>query len=349
MNGSQPKISVVMPVYNGQCYLCEAVDSILNQTFSDFEFIIIDDGSTDGTWNILEKYSKQDQRIQIYRNATNLGITKTLNRGLHIARGDYIARQDSDDISMPDRFQKQVDILDNQPQTILVSCNMELIDPEGKIIGHIRRACDLVMVRWYLLFYNHISGHSQVLFRRKQALECGGYLGSRSHNEDYEMWSQLINRGEIVILHDSLLKYRKHLESISIQNQTRQRLSSVTQSKINIEKVVDRELTLEEATALRAFFEPGSQYIPCLEELGPSFFHSRLSEIYHAFRMKNESRYGFHDCLQIRSEIQNRFSLWAKRLSWHKNFSLKLMVVFYAFAWCHLKSYFSLIKTIFFS
>ncbi|PSO83704.1 MAG: hypothetical protein BRC41_11810, partial [Cyanobacteria bacterium QH_9_48_43] len=101
------KISVVMPVYNGANYIREAVESILNQTFTDFEFIVIDDCSTDRSWEILTKYANQDQRVKLFKNEENLGVTKSLNKGLKLAQGDYIARQDADDVSLPERFEKQ--------------------------------------------------------------------------------------------------------------------------------------------------------------------------------------------------------------------------------------------------
>ena len=101
-----PKVSVVMSVHNGSHYLHEAVESILNQTFTDFEFITIDDFSTDSSWEILTKYADQDQRIKLFKNEENLGLTKSLNKGLKLAQGDYIARQDADDVSLPERFEK---------------------------------------------------------------------------------------------------------------------------------------------------------------------------------------------------------------------------------------------------
>ena len=104
----QPKVSVVMSAYNGERYLREAVESILNQTFNDFEFIIIDDGSTNSTGQILSSYAAQDPRIVLIRNRENIGLTKSLNKGLALARGEYIARMDADDVSLPNRFSEQV-------------------------------------------------------------------------------------------------------------------------------------------------------------------------------------------------------------------------------------------------
>ena len=111
-----PKVSVVMSVYNAEPYLEAAIDSILNQTFRDFEFVIVDDGSTDGSTEILEKYAKGDSRIRLVHNAFNKGLIRSLNRGVKLAKGEYIARQDGDDVSLPQRLASQVQFLDEHPE-----------------------------------------------------------------------------------------------------------------------------------------------------------------------------------------------------------------------------------------
>ncbi len=121
------KLSVIMPVYNGQDFVSKAIESILGQTFSDFEFIIINDGSTDRTLKILESYQKKDKRI-VLLNQENKGIAKSLNRGIAKAKGDYIARQDADDISFPDRLRNQVEFLDNNKDVGFLGCSCEMID-----------------------------------------------------------------------------------------------------------------------------------------------------------------------------------------------------------------------------
>ena len=120
----QPKISVVMPAYNAENYIREAIDSILAQTFRDFEFLIIDDGSTDHTVEIIRSYS--DSRIRLYQNERNMGVAATLNRGLDLARGEYIARMDADDISLPERFAKQAAYMDAHPDVAVCGSNIIL-------------------------------------------------------------------------------------------------------------------------------------------------------------------------------------------------------------------------------
>jgi glycosyltransferase involved in cell wall biosynthesis len=127
---SYPKVSVVMSVYNGEKYLCEAIDSILNQTFENFEFLIVNDGSTDRTLEILQSY--RDPRIKVINNERNIGLTASLNKGLKIAKGEYVARMDADDVSFPHRLEQQKAFLDRNPRVAMVGSWAEVIDESGK-------------------------------------------------------------------------------------------------------------------------------------------------------------------------------------------------------------------------
>ena len=127
-----PKVTVLMSVYNGEKYLQEAIDSILEQTFKDFEFLIINDGSTDKTGEILESY--HDLRIKIINNEKNIGLTKSLNKGLKLARGEYIARQDADDISMPERLEKEVEFLETHQDYAVVGAFAKIINKNSEIL-----------------------------------------------------------------------------------------------------------------------------------------------------------------------------------------------------------------------
>ena len=128
---NMPMISVIMPVYNGEKYLCEAIDSILNQTYTDFEFIILNDGSTDKTEEIILSYD--DPRIVYVKNETNLQIVKTLNKGIALAKGKYIARMDADDISLPERFEKQLKFMEQYPSIDVCGTWMRIIDKPKQV------------------------------------------------------------------------------------------------------------------------------------------------------------------------------------------------------------------------
>ena len=132
-----PKISVVMPVYNGEKYLREAIESILDQTYQDFEFIMVNDASTDGSGSILSEFANLDQRIRILTNESNLGIAGATNRGIAQARGEYIALMDQDDISLPERFEKQVEFLSNHPDISVLGTNSIILEEDGTY--HYRR------------------------------------------------------------------------------------------------------------------------------------------------------------------------------------------------------------------
>src|SRR5574341_134174 len=125
---SAPRLSVLMSVYNGGQYLGECVESILNQIFRDFEFIIVDDGSTDDSWQILRHYAEQDERIVLLRNQPNRGVVQALNQGLDHAQAQIIARQDADDVSHPERFRRQIDFLDQHLDYGLVAVVPMLVD-----------------------------------------------------------------------------------------------------------------------------------------------------------------------------------------------------------------------------
>jgi glycosyltransferase involved in cell wall biosynthesis len=205
MNANKrPTVSVVMPVYNGEPYLKEAVESILNQTFSDFEFIIIDDGSTDNSWDILIAYAAQDSRIVLSRNPENIKLIKTLNKGLNLARGEYIARMDADDISLPERLERQVAYLQRHPEVGLVGTGYYRQHSNGQHTLH-QPPLTLTEIRWRLLF-NCIWPHTALMFRH-QLFEPDEsfYQEEFLHAEDYELWCRLLNRTQAATLPVPLL------------------------------------------------------------------------------------------------------------------------------------------------
>jgi glycosyltransferase involved in cell wall biosynthesis len=199
-----PKVTVLMPAYNCERFLPAAVDSILGQTFGDFEFICIDDGSSDSTAEILSRYAASDNRITVLENSGNLGIVSSLNRGLDASRGEYIARMDADDISLPDRLQKQVLAMDEHPQVSVLGGAVGYIDSAGTDLGVVRRCGPgkSLLARTPLL-------HPTVMIRRS-LLETHGirYREDFRYAEDYYLWLQLSRVGKMEALDDVVLKYR---------------------------------------------------------------------------------------------------------------------------------------------
>ena len=322
-----------MSVYNGSSYLEETMESIVNQTFTDFEFIIIEDCSTDNSPEIIANYANKDKRIIIVKNEENIGLTKSLNKGLKLAKGDYIARQDADDVSLPSRLEKEVLLLENNPEIGLVSCSFDVIDSQGNRIGeHKRLKSNPDLVSWYLLFHNHIGGHSQVMFRKKLAIELGGYDENRRYSQDYELWSRLMLVSKIAILPDFLLKRRKHSESISVSKSSEQKNYSLTQSKHNIEQLIGKKISLEEAKHFRDFWfgHYRDKRFPEIKYIAE--INSRLLEIYQVFIQKENIKSDFSRKLRIL--IGKQFHYWIQQpLTIEQSLVSKFKISYYAFTW----------------
>jgi glycosyltransferase involved in cell wall biosynthesis len=203
-----PVVSVLMSAYNAEAYVNTAIESILNQTFKDFEFIIINDGSTDRTKELLESHI--DRRISRI-NQSNTGLTKALNRGLSVARGEYIARIDADDIAKPERLEKQVAFLLENRETALVGSSCEGIDKHGTVIWTNSLPTTNAQIKWRLLFHNCIP-HSTVMFRRDAILALGGYNESISYAQDYDLWLRVAEKYRIANAQEPLTSYRIPME-----------------------------------------------------------------------------------------------------------------------------------------
>ena len=219
MSQIKPIISVLMPAYNAAEYIREAIDSILTQTFTDFEFIIINDGSTDPTEDIILSYS--DKRIKYYANECNLGIVKTLNRGIDLSNGRYIARMDADDVSMPDRLEKQVHLLDVNPQ-IVASGTLYTILGDGSNIP-VDVATDTEDIRYDMAIYCQFA-HSTMMIR-KDILEQYKlrYREEYKCAEDYKLWTELLQYGDMINIPEVLGYIRQCEEGISISNADKQK------------------------------------------------------------------------------------------------------------------------------
>jgi glycosyltransferase involved in cell wall biosynthesis len=210
------RVSVVMSVFNGERYLHAAIESILGQTFRDFEFIIVDDASTDRTPEILAGFARQDQRVVLLRQSVNGGYTRGLNLALAIARAPYIARQDADDISLPDRLARQVAYLEAHPAVGVVGSLVELIDRDGRPLhrSFFPRALSNSEIQAQLWVSNCIC-HGSVLIRRRWLDQVGTYDVSLEPAEDYDLWLRLGEVCELVNLGTPLYQYRYHDESVS--------------------------------------------------------------------------------------------------------------------------------------
>jgi len=216
-----PKVSVIMPVYNAGNFLVEAIESILNQTYRNFEFIIVDDASIDNSWEIVQKYQEKFPKlIKAYRltRNTNLAGNGAVNKVLSKAKGEYLARMDADDISLPTRLEEEIKFLEKNPKVILVGTQANIIDKNGKIIGQ----------KIYPLNHNkiykkyaviHPIVHPSVMIKRSMLPNKNKLYELRfGVNDDYYTFFRLLNYGQFANLSEKLLNYRVHDKNASFQN-----------------------------------------------------------------------------------------------------------------------------------
>jgi glycosyltransferase involved in cell wall biosynthesis len=237
------RVTVLMPVYNAAPYVAVALESILNQTYQDFEFLIIDDGSTDQSSQIISSYD--DPRIRFHTNDQNLGITRTLNKGLDLASGEYIFRMDADDISLPNRLERQVAFMDSNLD--MGACGT-WVETFGESVGVWRYPVAPEDVRAHLLFHNALA-HPAACFRRQAFIEKGlRYDEQYLHAEDLQLWQRASEFFPIANIAEVLLKYNIHPNSISQtkqdeQAQTLRRIDKESLNRLGI-KASDAELDL---------------------------------------------------------------------------------------------------------
>ena len=209
----RPTISVLMPVYNGARYLKEAVESILAQTFSDFEIIAVDDGSTDDSLAILQKLAQVDSRIRIV-SRPNTGIVGALNDGLAVARGEFVARMDGDDIARPERLEVQLNYLRAHPELVAIGCGVRMVDPAGRVLKNFTASTDAPKLRRDLIEATTIGIiHPTLLVRRNVLERVGGYRSQYNFVEDIDLFLRLLDEGELGNAPEILLDYRQHLQS----------------------------------------------------------------------------------------------------------------------------------------
>lgn len=229
-----PMISVVMPVYNGEKYLREAIDSILNQTYRDFEFIILNDGSTDKTEEIVLSYT--DPRIVYVKNEENLQIVKTLNKGIGLARGKYIARMDADDISVAERFEKQLRFMEENPDIGVCGTWLETFGAKK----HIWRYPVLHEEIKTALLFNSSLGHPSVMIKKEFFNYCL-YQEKYNKAEDYALWAEGIDKVKFHNLPEILLLYRLH------ENQTDLNHQQSVANQIRYHMLIQMSCNLEES------------------------------------------------------------------------------------------------------
>ena len=216
-----------MPVYNGAEYLKDAIESILVQTFDDFEFIIINDGSTDESPAILNYYASKDARIKVIDQA-NQGIVTALNKGLSVAKGEWIFRMDQDDISLPNRFKLQVQLIKKDPTLVLLGGWSQQIDAQGNLLKINKLPAKNNQLINAMEGLRPFFAHPTACFRRDVVLRIGGYRERFRVAEDGELWLRLAGSGSFGCCQEVILLLRKHTQSLSNTQSRQQLLSGIT-------------------------------------------------------------------------------------------------------------------------
>ena len=242
-----PKISVLMPVMNEERFLTESIESVLGQSLEDLELIIVDNGSNDGSWDIMSEYRRKDKRIRILRNK-NTGFTASLNLMLDLAKGDYVARLDADDLSCPGRLQKQMELLESHPEAIMTGGRCRVVDEKGKEMYEHGPSADKMELRWSLLFKNDFW-HSAVMWRNGLGFR---YDSRFTYAQDYELWSRMAKRHDILGSAELVGTVRKRNGSITETKKKDQDAFAAMASRKNVEYYLGRQIGAELSEDLRS-------------------------------------------------------------------------------------------------
>ena len=250
---SDPKLSVVMSVYNGEAFVADAIECILGQTYRDFELILINDGSKDASLAIMQDYAAKDDRIRIIDQA-NTGLTIALRRGVEAARGQYIARMDVDDISLPQRFEKQMALIEANPDLVAVTSDVEHFYDDGTVAAIARYRRDPRLLPLLLCFVNVIGGHGQMIYSRAAYMAAGGYDPDFNYAEDYDLWARLADHGPFGNVPEVLYRYRTGHESISSMNSSKQAIVSGRVCRRQYKKITGLEIDEDVSAGLYSYW-----------------------------------------------------------------------------------------------
>jgi glycosyltransferase involved in cell wall biosynthesis len=252
MNARDPLVTVLMPVYNAGAYLQPTLETILGQTYRDFEFLIINDCSIDGSLETIR--SLGDPRIRVHTNSVNMGQTKSLNVGLRLARGKFVVVNDADDYSLPRRIETQLDFIMKNPQYPVVGTSCYIMDGRGEIQRTFLRPTDLREIHLQYLSDTPMT-HGSVIMNREAILKMGGYNEEFRIIQDYELWSTLMRNGlQVMNLPDLLVVIRTFSDSISFKQRETQTIENGKTIKVNIAAMTGIHVSLEEAIRQRLFF-----------------------------------------------------------------------------------------------
>ena len=252
-----PLVTILMPVYNGGEYLLSSIESILKQTYRDFEFLIINDCSTDNSMEIVRSFN--DARIVMHSNSLNMGQTKSLNVGLRIAKGRYIVVNDADDLSLPQRIEKQLHFIIKHPEYAVIGTSAFIMDRSGRLKRTFHKPVDPSEISLWILSDTPII-HGSVIMNKEIILANGGYNEEFRICQDYELWSSLMRKGfRVANMPDILVVIRYYLDSISFKEKDAQTIENGRIMHANVSALTSLKISHDEAVRQRLFFAATDQ------------------------------------------------------------------------------------------
>jgi glycosyltransferase involved in cell wall biosynthesis len=306
----RPRVSGIMAARNTAAYVGAAIESALGQTYANFELLVVDDASTDGTAEIIAGHAEGDARVRLFRQAEWSGPAAARNLALREARGEWIAVLDSDDLWRPDRLKLQLAVVDANPSVRLVTSEYQGMDVAGRPLEIVPCAGPEWWLLWRLLFENVLGGHSQVLFRREPALACGGYRSDFEAAEDYKLWVNLASEGGVACVHEVLMDYRMHDKSASALNPQLQRMQAGRISDEALSVLLGESWPPERLACLRDFwlgpFPAGEGSLPQLAR--------DLRHLEHVFWRRHPESATLANRLVLEARIRRQWARYAFRL-----------------------------------
>ncbi len=292
MTRAVPPLSVVMPVRNGEPFLSVAIQSVLSQTYSDFEFIIVDDGSSDETPSILRGFASADSRIRLFKTSGE-GIVAALNLAIEMARGDFVARMDSDDIALPERFAIQTEALQSRPDHVAIGSNAIVIDSSGRDTGAKLVPTESFPATAELLQRNTFL-HPTIMMRRAAVVSVGLYRSACIYAEDYDLWLRLAEIGEMENMREPLLRFRMHAHQTSKTRRLKQRAATALARQMAIRRRSGRGEGIDMAMPLHdglvAFLRQRAEDPAVMNRSEAKDIEVILREVYRLIDMKLRSR-----------------------------------------------------------
>lgn len=213
-----PLVSIILPVYNAGNFLRDSIESLLNQTYKNTEIIIVDDHSTDNSYSILKEYAKKNKKIKLFRNKKNLGVSETVKRAINETQGDYLARMDADDISLPDRISLQVEYLEAHKRTVAIGGQCYTINAENQIIGRKTFPTEFKDIYKYIFRFIPVQQPTLMIAKKRLPDNFVYYVDGMNTAEEVELFFKLFTHGKVENLDEPVLLYRIHDNNTSFKN-----------------------------------------------------------------------------------------------------------------------------------